>query len=751
MDCVLYQTIKNMRRLLVLLAKVLAGYALVGFAVVPAALHFAASQAAPKFLSVPMQLGAVLFNPFTLRLSLQSIKLGESKEHVAGFSEFSIDLAWDSVINRELHIQSIKLKKPFADVVLQNNDKINLSSVVKASKKKSSSDSDNETASEGTSTLQVHLDQLSVQQASFSFLDQLIALESGTPFAAKISKLDIYGTDLGWPNMDGEINVSGRINGDSTFSLNNKLALPAMELAAKASLQNIDLTLIQPYLTPFVFVELENGKLTTKLDLTWTEQNGAALSSDLNISQLNVKDERDQSSIIVLRKLDLSGIQYSQAKNTLAIKEISLIEPVLRVAIESNLQINLAGLLKQKKETLTREKTAQVQSTETEPLTFDIGKISIQKGSMDFADRSFSPGFVTPINNLNGEISKISSASSSPTTLAITGQIDRYSPVTINGQVDISAPLENSEFKLAFDSVELTTLTPYAGRFAGYTIHKGRMDLELFYRLQNSELFAQNSMLLEHLTLGEKVDSDEAVDLPIRLAIALLKDRDGRIDIKLPVKGNLNNPEFELGPLIRMALINMLTNIVSAPFDFLASLVGGDASEMQAVGFSQGVDSIAPHQKKALDSLVSALRDRPEMQLEVMGTATVKEDWPLVAEALLEQVWINELSALKKQTDTPSLPEKETLELLKSIAQKQQIDIPEALKYQEAREFMVESWPYDEGALRSLAIRRAKGIKDYLTEQGLEAERVFILDVQTPKENLTEESAIISKLELTSE
>ena len=236
------------------------------------------------------------------------------------------------------------------------------------------------------------------------------------------------------------------------------------------------------------------------------------------------------------------------------------------------------------------------------------------------------------------------------------------------------------------------------------------------------------------------------------MALALLKDRNGQIDITLPISGDLENPEFELGPVIRMALVNLITNIISAPFDLLASLVGGSAEEMQFVTFEPGQFSInRSEQVESLDKLAKALRDRPGLQLEVTGKTAKDSDWPLVARSLLEseltQLWIKELKAQKKPVPEKlilsTMDEETRLRLLQTIAGTMMTSESSELNIERANadtitQHLLVQWPFNESAMRQLAIDRAREIKDYLMDEGgLDPQRIFLLSVQ----NLSEGSA----------
>ncbi|NES12127.1 DUF748 domain-containing protein, partial [Pseudomonas laurentiana] len=280
----------------------------------------------------------------------------------------------------------------------------------------------------------------------------------------------------------------------------------------------------------------------------------------------------------------------------------------------------------------------QTSSSSTKPLGIHIGEIAINDGSANFADFSLTPNFATAIQQLNGRIGTIDNRQPKPADVDIKGKVDRYAPVTIKGALNPFDPMASLDIATSFKRVELTTLTPYSGKFAGYRIRKGRLNLDLHYLITKGQLKAENKLVLEQLQLGEKVDSPDAVDLPIRLAVALLKDTEGKISIELPISGDLNNPQFSVMPIVWQTLRNLVMRAAQAPFKFIGGLVsGGDSQDLGSVAFAPGSSDLSSDAKGALDKLVSALKARPELRLEIEGTSAQSSDGPLIAEQRLER------------------------------------------------------------------------------------------------------------------
>jgi hypothetical protein len=245
-----------------------------------------------------------------------------------------------------------------------------------------------------------------------------------------------------------------------------------------------------------------------------------------------------------------------------------------------------------------------------------IGLVSIDKASANFADYSLQPNFVTGIQELSGTIKGLSSKKESRATVKLDGKVDAYAPVTIDGEINYLSADAYTDLKLAFDNMELTTFTPYSGKFAGYHIDKGKLSVRLAYHIEDRKLDAQHKIILDQLQLGERIESKDATSLPVKLAVALLKDRNGVIDLDLPVSGSLDDPKFRLGPLIWKVVVNLVTKIVTAPFALLGSLFGG-GEEVNQLTFAPGTIELQGESQARVDSVAKALRERPGLSLEV--------------------------------------------------------------------------------------------------------------------------------------
>ncbi|WP_085677218.1 MULTISPECIES: DUF748 domain-containing protein [unclassified Pseudomonas] len=514
------------------------------------------------------------------------------------------------------------------------------------------------------------------------------------------------------------------------------------------STRDIDLRIAQAYISPFIRLELRSGMLASdlKVNLKSTEPLAFTVAGKAQVNQLHTLDTIKGRDFVKWQQVNVDGLSYVHG-DALSIDKVTLLQPYARFIINEDRTTSVDDLLIPQPAGAPASKPAKPASAAaSKPLGIHIGQIDINDGSANFADLTLTPNFATAIQQLNGQIGTIDNRKPAPAKVDVKGKVDRYAPVTIKGALNPFNPLASLDIATSFKRVELTTLTPYSGKFAGFRIRKGRLNLDLHYLITNGQLKAENKVVVEQLQLGEKVDSPDAVDLPIRLAIALLKDTEGRISIELPVSGDLNNPQFSVMPIVWQTLRNLVLRAAQAPFKFIGGLIaGGGSQDLGTVAFAAGSSELSGDAQSTLDKLAAALKERPELRLEIEGTAAQSSDGPLIAQQRLEReyqaTWYKILqrrgdkvpanaSMLQvDDSDKPAMLEGIYRNRLKQQPPAEWEQLSRDERTSKLREAVIKSWAESTALLRTLGQERASSIKDYLVDKGkLEDDRVYFID-----------------------
>jgi outer membrane protein OmpA-like peptidoglycan-associated protein len=314
------------------------------------------------------------------------------------------------------------------------------------------------------------------------------------------------------------------------------------------------------------------------------------------------------------------GIQLEP--NRIEIGDLKVMQPTGKFIIEKDRSINVAKVVKADPDAKKSEASPKApRAAGDDPFPYRVRRVLVSDGKVDFADLSLITPFGTKIHELKGVVAGVSSVKNARAQIKLDGRVDDYGTAKVDGELNTSDPKAFTNISVVFRNVEMSRLTPYSGKFAGRKIDSGKLSVDLKYRIDKSQLAGDNKLVVERLTLGEKVQSPEAVDLPLDLAIALLEDTSGVIDLGLPVSGNLDSPEFSYGALIGKALSNLLTKIVTSPFRALGALLpgGGDEDAFKSVAFAAGRPDVPPPEKEKLATLAGALQKRPQLKLSVQG------------------------------------------------------------------------------------------------------------------------------------
>ena len=564
-------------------------------------------------------------------------------------------------------------------------------------------------------------------------------------------KLD---TGLG---KQGKLTAEGEVN------------LAPVRAKLNVTTRDIDLRVAQSYVTPFIRLEVRSGMLNTDLavDLKSTEPLALGITGKAQVDQLHTLDTLKSRDFVKWERVNVEGLNF-QLGDSLSIASINLEQPYARFVIADDRTTNIDDLLiPQPADSKPAAAKTKSTSSAEKPMGIHIGEVNINNGSANFADFSLTPNFATAVQQLNGKIGTLDNRQDKPAPVDIKGKVDRYAPVTIKGALNPFNPLASLDIATSFKRVELTTLTPYSGKFAGYRIRKGRLNLDLHYLITKGQLKAENKVVVEQLQLGEKVDSPDAVNLPLKLAIALLKDVDGKISIELPVTGDLNNPQFSVMPIVWQTLRNLVVKAAAAPFKFIGGLISGGGSEdLGTVSFAPGSDELNSDAQASLDKLAAALKARPALRLEIEGTSAEASDGPLIAQQRLEREYQSTYYKILQrrgdkvpaQATDLKVPDDEKAPMLEGIYRTrlkgqppaEWVDLGKEERQNKMRDAVLKSWSSSALLLRQLGQARAGSIKDYLVDKGqLADERVYFVDASLGQPE--KDGRVVSPLHLDSE
>jgi hypothetical protein len=473
------------------------------------------------------------------------------------------------------------------------------------------------------------------------------------------------------PGAVVKLAVDAVVNGKGRLQTAAELELDTLAAQADIELSDFELGVLQPYIARESSMTLLAGELGLKGRLGYAPAEPAAkidFEGDVTVSALHTIDNALEEDFIKWKKLQLEGLRYRSQPESLRIRTVTAQSPYVRLIIAPDGNTNVAAILAGPGATATPASgptlggqpagavldNPSALPPEPPPFPMQIGTVRIEDGSTNFADFTIKPNFATGIGKLKGTITGLSSDPASRAKVELDGQVDRFSPVTIRGEVNPLAAETWLDMAMNFRNIEMASFTPYSGRFAGYTIRRGKLSADLNYKLNERKLDADHRIVIDQLELGDKVESPDSIGLPLKLAVALLRDRNGVIDIELPVAGSLDDPSFRVGPIIWKVFVNLLSKAVTAPFALLGNLFGG-GEELNIIAFPVGKATLDEAARQKLDALVRALSERPGLELSVPAVFSREPDTASLVESGLRRDVLRakkaELAAKKQPAD----------------------------------------------------------------------------------------------------
>jgi hypothetical protein len=485
------------------------------------------------------------------------------------------------------------------------------------------------------------------------------------------------------PGSNMLANLSLRWNTNGIIKTDTELSLFPIKADVKLALDNMEIRALDPYLDPFVNLLITQGSVGMNGHVRLARAGDAlpevSFRGDVWVKDLATVDGLMTEDFLKCGKVRVSGIEAQLHPLEVAVKEISLQDAYARLVIASDKTNNLFAVLKKdfaagpaaepdkpksgsKKPSKSALKlelpTNLIASARTTLPKITVGAVVFTNAQLSYVDRSLQPGVAVAVAQVNGSISGLSSEDVSRADVNLTGKVDNTAPMAITGKINPLSTNGFTDLKVNFRGIELIPTSPYSGKFLGYRLNKGKLSLDLHYQLAGDKLKGQNLVTVDQLMLGDKVESPDATKLPVRLGIAILKDRSGKIELDVPVEGSLSDPAFRLGKVITRALVNVFTKIVTSPFAALGAIFGGKGEEVSFQDFAAGSAELQEASKQKLDAVARGLFERPGLQLEIEGSADAAADRDGLRRLKLEKEFrTKKWTALRKADRAQITPE----------------------------------------------------------------------------------------------
>jgi len=500
---------------------------------------------------------------------------------------------------------------------------------------------------------QLSIGNLAVNGLLLNLLDQTVTPEAKlgiTEFNLSVSDISNlpgkhFPTSLSLQALSGgQVSLKGEVS-----------VLPELLFDLDVDIDAVQLTGVNPYIRQQANLNMDSGAVNLEGHISGSSEEPLLFKGDLEIVDLDIAESINKERLASWKRFKADKIVFSSAKQQLDISRLHFDELYGDILIDEDSNLNVGQIKKTDPEVADAGQAANDTETKAEgtdsAFKLRIGDIVLANASANFSDLSLPLPFAVKIDALNGKLTTISTESSEPSEVSFEGKVNEYGLARVSGFVTPLKPVENTDLLVAFENINVPSLTPYSIPFSGREIASGKLDLKLGYQVKDSEMVGANSIVLRNFEIGDEVPHPDALDLPLGLAVALLKDANGKIDLDLPVRGNVDDPEFSYGGVVSKALGKSLTKIISSPFSALGNILGLEASELEHVKFLDGRSDLTPPEMEKTAMLAEALSLRPELQLSIAGVFDSAADGLALRTAQLDTILEQRLTEVAAASD----------------------------------------------------------------------------------------------------
>ncbi|WP_244073651.1 DUF748 domain-containing protein [Nitrosomonas sp. PY1] len=563
-----------------------------------------------------------------------------------------------------------------------------------------------------------------------------LSLKKTQPMVIEPLDITVRNIDLtGVKPMD--LSIKARVNERGNVNMDGTLAWAPLNTDLTIQLDSVDLAALQGWAEGKINALIASGDFSFhgNVKVQQDAELNFDVAGDAKLDNLYIFDEKNAQDLLHWKKLDASSLKIVSNPLRIDINTITFSDFYARAILLPNGKLNLMDIVQSDK-SAGGDVSSDVKPVETnqasqkkETLAY-IGKVLLQRGNINFYDRFIKPNYRANLTGLSGQIGPLHPGKFG--VIDVKGALDKTAPLEIKGKIEPFSQEFFLDLTARVKDIDLPPFSPYSGKYIGYAIEKGKLSADVQYHVEKRELTADNKIFLDQFTLGEKMESENAVSLPLDLAISLLKNRDGEINLRLPLKGSLDDPEFNLGGLVFEAFTNLISKAVTAPFTLITSVFEG-GEELSTITFPPGLSEIDEETAKRLQSLAEILLDKPSLNLEISGYADAVGDHDGLKMALLQdKVKTQKLTSQIEKGEggggelvNMQLTPKEYSQYLTAAYKKEtfkkpknMIGLDKSLPDAEMEQLMLENIQITDNDLAILAEQRAMAAHDWLIEKG---------------------------------
>ncbi|WP_419688349.1 DUF748 domain-containing protein [Burkholderia theae] len=708
-------------------------------------------------------------------VSLKSLKIAtpDSKTPAIVLPDASAKIAKVDVATRNAEIASVDASGLALDVKRLKDGNIDLAALAGPAQASVPKRTVAHKAAVAAPSWHYRIDALNVKDSSANFTD----LSTPRPVKLAIKPLELsvqkLSDDMTKPLP---VQLKATLNRKGSLNVTGDVTAQPLKLGLKINGNRLDAAAFEPYFGSALNATIASALLNAQGNLTFTQVKDAPRATyrgDVALVDVRMLDKATSDPFAGWRSLALTNLKanYDEKGTDVDAARVTFSNFYGRVLLDAQGRLNLKDVVAKETgpaQSLTRDASkgepvplspqaasapavAQPASAASatvvvkaatppqNPVRMHFGELLLQNGRVTYTDNFIKPNYTANLVAITGTIGAFGTDSTTSAPVDVAANLSGNGPISIKGSVNPLIEKPALDLTATAHDIELTNLTPYSAKYAGYPITKGKLNVDLHYQLVNDQLQANNHIFIDQLTFGDRVENDTATKLPVKLAISLLKNTRGQIDVNLPVSGSLANPEFSVGGLIWHAVLNLIAKAVTSPFTLLANAFGGGGEDLGYVEFAPGTYALTDTQQKKLDTVVKMLTEKPSIRLDLIGRVDPAKDTPGLRDAyvdrLVRQQKLKDVVGQGESIDPMSV-KVEPAEYSKYLTRaykaadfkkpRNLVGLQKTLPDADMKQALADHAPADDNALRALAQQRAESVRQYLDGK-IDSSRVFVV------------------------
>ncbi len=698
--------------------------------------------------------------PASVSLDNFDLRSAGGREKPVSWTRLAVSIAQADLAAHQAMVKEVRADGMHLFVRRERNGKLNLAALIRASgppprrgqagvprSHPSSLRKPRAVASPPEQPWRYRIESVAVEKTEVRFEDDTTARRVELAVAPLNLHIKGVSSDFAQPFT---LDLDGALNRKGSFSVAGTVALTPLKAKLRLNTHRLGLAGLDPYMS---------GRLNTTISSALLTMNGVlglasvrdhfriSYRGDATLGNVSVLDKLTGDSFLRWSAFSANGIDFNSGSGPpkVHIGALALADFYARIILNSNGKLNVKDVAAGQESAPTSVTRAEPESaapapTPSAPSTgqpigadIQLGRITLEGGDIDYTDDFIKPNYTANVTDIAGKVGSFGTGSTAPAEVAVQGQINGSAPLDIYGSVNPLAPMAFVDIRAKANGVELTGLTPYSATYAGYPIVKGTLTVDVHYILDQQKLTAENHIFINQLTFGDRVENSTATNLPVRMAVSLLKNSRGEIDLNVPISGSLSDPQFSLGGVILHAFMNLLIKAATSPFSLLSAAFGGGNEDLSYVEFAPGLATLMPESEKRLATLVTALQERTALRLSISGRVDPELDRKGLREAMLaSQIKAQKISHVGGGGNIEVSPEEYNKYLTRAYSAatfpkpRNFVGLAKSLPPDEMKRLMLANTDVTDKDLKLLADARANAVRQWLSTK-VDSVRLFVI------------------------